>query len=62
MLEVNHNVDCKYPDTKMSIQIWRESEGENLTVEEVTYCVFEIFWANRWSTFSCISYFVLESR
>ena len=33
------NVNCKYPDTKISYS--RESEGEELTVEEVIY--FELF-------------------
>ena len=31
------NVNCKYPDTKIYI------EGEDLTMEEVIYFVFEFF-------------------
>ena len=51
--------DCKYPDTKIYIE-------ENL--KEKTYCgtgnlfCFWIILANTCSIFSCISYFVLESR
>ena len=38
-IKVLENVNCKYPDTKISYS--RESEGEELTVEEVIY--FELF-------------------
>ena len=36
------NVDCKYSDTKFNLCL-RESGGEDLTVEEVIYFVFEFF-------------------
>ena len=40
-IKITDNVYCKYP-FKKNLH-WEESEGEDLTVEEVIYCVIEVF-------------------
>ena len=52
-LKVLDNVACKYPDPKIYIE-------ENLTEKVRSFILSDALpW---WSTFSCISSFVLESR
>ena len=76
MLKVLENLACKHPEKKDYIEenLKNVREEEGLTVEKVIYfvlcsCLMSfscrialIFWANKWSTFSCISYSVLEDE
>ena len=73
-MEVLENVSIIYQETKEFIQDNTKEvcEGEHITVKEVIHCFFFClwlmfacffgFWVGRWSIFSCVNCFPLESR